>query len=144
MHTCIYLVIIHESRPCCIFFPFQLHVHKYAHKYFKNYYYKNGIHLVFKYVFNDVGLGPLVLEHKFHQQCLCTLSKIIGIWHPLTVLFMIYLFKDGLLFIKIVYKLKQISFQTNLLIIVSLKRVFDSPTLLTGSIACPAFSARRR
>ena len=98
------------------FLPFQLHVHKYVHKYFKNYY-KNGIHLVFKYVFNDVGLGPLVLEHKFHQKCPCTLSQIIGIWHPFTVLFMIFLFKNGLLFIKIVYKLKQISCQTNLLII---------------------------
>ena len=26
-------------------------------------------------VFNDVGIGPLDLEHKIQQQRLCTLSK---------------------------------------------------------------------
>ena len=46
-------------------------------------YYNHGNHLVFKNVFNDVGIGPLVLEHETHQQRLCTLSKIVVIWHPL-------------------------------------------------------------
>ena len=48
--------------------PFPLHVHKN----FKHYY-THGNHLVIKYVFNDVGIGPLVLEYKIHQQRLCTL-----------------------------------------------------------------------
>ena len=55
-----------------IFYP--VHVHKnFIH------YYNHGNHLVFKYVFNDVGIGSLVLEHKIHQQCLCTLSKKVVI-----------------------------------------------------------------
>ena len=106
------------------------------HKYFKNYY-KKWIHLVFKYAFNDVVLGSLVLEHKFHQQCLCTLLKMIGIWHPLTVLFMIFLFKDGLLFIKIMNILKQIACKTNLLIIVLKKRLLTAATLLTAVTRAP-------
>ena len=87
-----------------ISYPFPLHVHKT----FKRYY-KHGNHLVFKYVFHDVGKGPLFLEHKIHQQCICTLSKIVEIWHPFTVLFMIFNFKDDLLFIKILNILKQIA-----------------------------------
>ena len=50
-------------------------------------------------MFNDVGMGPLVLVHKIHIQRLCTV-KIIRIWHPLTVSFMIFLFKNGLLLSK--------------------------------------------
>ena len=83
-HLCIYtyivayLFIILESRVClilhCIFYHFQLHVQKN----FKHYY-NHGNHLVFKYVFNYVGIGPLVLEHKIHQQRLCTLSKKVVI-----------------------------------------------------------------
>ena len=53
-----------------IFYPFPLHFHKNS-----KHYYNHGNHLVFKYVFNDVGIGPLVLEQKNHQQRLCTLSK---------------------------------------------------------------------
>ena len=74
-------------------------------KKFKHYY-NNGNHLVFKYVFNDVGIGPLVLDHKIHKQRLCTLSKKFVIWHPFTVLFMIFNFKNDLLFIKILNILK--------------------------------------
>ena len=50
---------------------------------------------------------------------------------------MIVLFKDGLLFIKIVNKLKHIACQMNLLIIVPYKKVFDSPTLLTTVMRVP-------
>ena len=54
-----------------IFYPFPLHVQKH--------FYNHGNHLVFKYVLNDVGIGPLVREHKIYQQRLCTLSKIVVI-----------------------------------------------------------------
>ena len=54
--------------------PFPLHVHKnFKHNY------NHGNHLVFKYMFNDVCKGPLVLEHKIHQHRLCTLSKKVVI-----------------------------------------------------------------
>ena len=112
-HLCIYtyivayLLIILESRLILldfIFYHFPLHVHKN----FKHYY-NHGNHLVFKYVFNDVGIGPLVLKHKIHQQCLCTLSKKVVLWHPFTVLFMIFNFKNDLLCFKILNILKQIA-----------------------------------
>ena len=67
-----------------------------VHTYFKHYY-NNGIHLVFKYLFNDAGIGPLVMGHKMHHHRLCSLSNLLGMWHPLTVLLMIFIFKDGLL-----------------------------------------------
>ena len=76
-------------------------------------YYNHGNHLVFKYIFNYVGIGPLVLEHKIHQQRLCTLSKKVVIWHPFTVLFMIFNFKNDLLFIKMLNVLKQIACEKN-------------------------------
>ena len=90
----------------CIFYHFQLHVHKN----FKHYC-NHGNHLVFKYVFNYVGIGPLALEHKIHQQCLCTLSKKVVMWYPFTVLFMIFNFKNDLLFIKMLIILKQIGYE---------------------------------
>ena len=62
---CTYLSL-EQSSLHFIFYPLPLHVHKK----FKHYY-NHGNHLVFKYVFR----GPLVLEHKIHQQRLCTLSK---------------------------------------------------------------------
>ena len=106
-----YLLIILESRVCCILYlrHFQLHVHKN----FKHYY-NHGNHLVFKYKFNYVGIGPLVLEHKIHQQRLCTLSKKVVIWHPFTVLFMIFNFKNDFLFIKILNILQQIACENKL------------------------------
>ena len=58
------------------------------------------------------------------------LSKIMGIWHPLTVLFMISLFKDGLLSIKILNILKQIAFQTKLSMIVFFKRLWTAQHFL--------------
>ena len=87
-----------------IFYPFPL----YVHKNFKHYY-NHGNHIVFKYVINDVGIGPLVLEQKIHQQRLCSLSKKVVIRHPFTVLFMIFNFKNDLLFIKILKILQQIT-----------------------------------
>ena len=100
-----------------IFYPFPLHVHKN----FKHYY-NHGNHLVFNYVFNDVGIGPLVLEHTIHQRCLCTLSKKVVIWHPFTVLFMIFNFKIDSLFIKILNILKQIACENKLINYHNLKR----------------------
>ena len=80
-HVCIYnvryLVIILESSLYCIF-CFPLHFNKYVHKYFKHYY-NDGNHLVLKYVFIYVSIGPLVLGHTIHRQRLCTLSKTIGV-----------------------------------------------------------------
>ena len=64
------LVIIFGRRLCFIF--------KYLLKYFKHYD-NDRNYLVFKYVFNNVGIGPLVLEHKIHQQRLCTASEIVRI-----------------------------------------------------------------
>ena len=93
-----------------IFHPFPLHVHKN----FKHYY-NHRNHLVFKCVFNDLGIGPLVLEHKIHQQRLCTLSKKVVIWQPFTVLFMIFNFKNDLLCIKILNILKQIACENKLI-----------------------------
>ena len=87
LSTYTYIVHCQLFRYCSIgysFYHFPLHVHRYARKYFKHYY-NNGIDLVIKFVFNDVDFGPLVLGHKMHQQRVCTLSKIIGIWHPLSV-----------------------------------------------------------
>ena len=101
-----------------IFYPFPLHVHKN----FKHYY-NHRNHLVFNYVFNDVGIGPLVLEHKIHQQCLCTLSKKVVICHPFTVLFMIFNFKNDLLCIKILNILKQIACKNKLINYRNLKRL---------------------
>ena len=43
---------------------------------------------------------------------------------------MIFVFKDGLLYIRIVYKLKQISFETNLLVIVPKKRFLTAQHFL--------------
>ena len=74
------------------FYIFPLHVHQHLHKYFKLYN-NDRNYLVLKYVFNDVGMRPLVLEQKIHQKLLCTVSNIIRIWHPLTVLFMIFSFQ---------------------------------------------------
>ena len=80
-HLCIntyivaYLLIILENGVCCILYFILFHN---VHKYFKHYY-DHGNYLVFKYVFNDVGIGLLVLEHKIHQQHLCTLSKKVVI-----------------------------------------------------------------
>ena len=74
----------------------------------------DGNHLISNYVFNDVDTEPLVLEHKIHQERPLRSQKIIGIWNPLTVLFMIFLFKDGLMFIKIMNMFKQIACQTSL------------------------------
>ena len=134
-----YIVIILKSSLYSILF-FPLRVNKYVHKYFKHYC-NDGNHLVFKYVFIDVGVEPLVLEHIIHQQRLCMLSKIIEIWHPLTVLFMISLFKDGLLFILILNIFKPIACQTNLSIIL-FKKGFRQPNTSYGCNACPASSAR--
>ena len=102
-----------------IFYPFPLHVHKN----FKQYY-NHGNHLVFKYVFNDVGIGPLVLKHKIHQRRLCTLSKKVVIWHHFTVLFMIFNFKNDLLFITISSILKRMACQNKLINYHHLKRLF--------------------
>ena len=127
-HFCIhiyivgYLVIILDSRDLLhfIIYPFTL---SHVHINFKHYY-NHGSHLVFKYVFNDIGIGPLVMEHKIHQQRLCTLSKIIVVWHLFTVLFMIFNFKDDLLFIKILNILKQISCENKFIDYLNLKRLF--------------------
>ena len=102
---------------------------KYVHRYFQNYY-NYGNHLVLKYVFIYVSTGLQVLEHKIHRQRLCTLSKIIGIWHPLTVLFMISPFKYGLLFIKILNIFKQIACQMNLSINFFFKRLSSAQHFL--------------
>ena len=92
-----------------------------SQKKFKHYY-NHGNHLVFKYVFNDVDIGPLVLEHKIYQQRLCTLSKKVVIWHPFTVLFMILNFKNDLLS-KILNTLKQIACKNKLINYRNLKRL---------------------
>ena len=110
-HLCIYtyivayLLIILESTVCSIvyFIIFNYMTTKISNTY------NHGNHLVFKYVYNYVGIGPLVLEHKIHQQRLCTLSKKVVIWHPFIVLFMIFNFKNDLLFIKMLNILKQIA-----------------------------------
>ena len=101
-----------------IIYPFPLHFHKN----FKHYY-NHGNHLVFKYVFNDEGIGPLVLEHKIHQRRLCTLSQIVVIWHSFTVLFIFFNFKCNLLFIKIVNILEQIACENKLINYCNLKKL---------------------
>ena len=81
-HLCIYtyivanllIIFLREEFGAFYIFPFQLQVHKN----FKHYY-NHGNQLVFKYVFNDVGIVPLVLEHKIHQQRLRPLSKKVVI-----------------------------------------------------------------
>ena len=98
-HLCMYIVsylviFLRVGFIACNVFP--LHVNKSVLKYFKHYY-NDGNYLVLKYVFIYVSKGPIVLEYKIHRQRPCT--KIIGTWHPLTVLFMISPFKGGLLFI---------------------------------------------
>ena len=50
----------------------------------------DGNHLVLKYVFIHVRIGPPVLEHKIHRQRLRTLLNVIGILHPWTNLIMIF------------------------------------------------------
>ena len=97
----------------CIFYHFLLHVHRT----FKHYY-NHGNHLVFKYVFNYVGIGPLALEHKIHHQRLCTSSKKVVIWHPFTVLFMIFNFKNDLCLFKCWIYLNKLLAKTNKLIFV--------------------------
>ena len=124
-HLCIYtyiagyLRIILESKILLhfIFYPFPLHVHKN----FKHYY-NHRNHLVLNCVFNDVGIGPLVLEHKIHQQSLCKLSKKVVTCHPFTVLFMIFNFKNDLLCIKSLNILKQIACKNKLINYRNLKR----------------------
>ena len=139
-HVCIYTyivaywLIILESRSLLhfIFYPFQLHVHKH----FK-YHYNHWHHLVFKYVFNYVGIGPLVLEHTIHQQRLCTLSKKVVIWHPFTVLFMIFNFKNDLLLIKILKILKKIACENKFINFRYLKNAFDSEKRIKAVTRAP-------
>ena len=66
---CIYIVsylVIVLGSSLIAFYVFPLHVNKYVHKYFKQYY-NDGYHLVLKYLFIYVGIGSLVLEHKIHR-----------------------------------------------------------------------------
>ena len=120
-HLCVYtyivayLLIILESRDCCI--VYFIIFNNMSTKNFKHCY-NHGKHLVFKYVFNDVGIGPLVLEHKIHQQRLCTLSRKVVIWHPFTVLFMIFNFKNDLCLLKCWIYLNKLLAKTNKLIFV--------------------------
>ena len=108
-HLCIYtyivayLLIILQSRFCCILYFILFH---YMSTKNCKHYYNHRNHLVFKYAFNDEDIGLLVLEHKIYQQRLCTLSKKVMILHPFTVLFMIFNFKNDLLFINILNILK--------------------------------------
>ena len=64
--------------------------------------------------FNDVGTGPLVLEYKIYQQRpLYIVKDNIDMASLNNSIFMISLFKDGSVFIKILNSLKQIDFQTD-------------------------------
>ena len=123
-HLCIhayiaaYLLIILESRVCCILYFILFH---YMSTNISNTIRNN---LVFNCVFNDVGIGPLVLEHKIHQRCLCTLSKKVVICHPFTVLSMIFNLKNDLLCIKILNILKQIACENKLINYRNLNRLF--------------------
>ena len=105
------------------------------------YYYNHRNHLVFNCVFNDVGIGPLALEHKIHQQYLCsTLLKNVVICHPFTILFMIFNFKNDLLCIKILKIPKQIACENKLINYRNLKRLLIVKTSKSSN-ACPGFSA---
>ena len=107
----------------------------------QKHYYNCRNYPVFKCVSNDVGMGPLVLEIKIHHQRLCTLSKRVMIWHPFIILFMIFNFKDDLLFIRIVKIIKQIACEHELITYCNLKGFWQSNTSYSSN-ACPAFSAR--
>ena len=63
------------------------------------------------------------MEHKMYQQRQCAFSKKVVKWHPFTLLFMIFNFKNDLLLIKILNILKQIACENNLINFRYLKRL---------------------